>query len=181
MAIQENRNGEKDVQVRYEEILEQIRREAEGLSDDNETIYPNTEKAYNLLYQEQNRLMEELSRLEQQIHESADNPYYWNLGTGPRSLFRRFVRLMNKCIIQPMSDRQNRYNHQVEKGLEKILKGMEGQQTMLLNLDGRLRAQQEELIRLRKQTAQPAETGEAGAPAGGRAGTIRTEKKDGEK
>ena len=125
-VIAEIKNSLDENAISYSQIMKSIREEAENLPVMLEEIHSTREThAIGETYAIRdagsaetivNINIRELQNEAEYLKVYSNNPYYWDMGKGPKSLLKRLVRRLNKCIVFPWTERQNDFNLHTAKG-----------------------------------------------------------------
>ena len=147
-VIAEIKNSLDENAISYSQIMKSIREEAENLPVMLEEIHSTREThAIGETYAIRdagsaetivNINIRELQNEAEYLKVYSNNPYYWDMGKGPKSLLKRLVRRLNKCIVFPWTERQNDFNLHTAKGFyaaSNICNGLKDLETRMTELN----------------------------------------------
>lgn len=153
--IREQIGTEQAGQIDIEQIMEEIREnaaryEGEPIASFRETV-GNADFSPAVIRAEGGvapyTIYQQISNEAGYLKSHSQIPYYWEMGKGPKGLMKRVVRKLNKCLVLPMSEKQNEYN-------EHLANGIDAARIVAEQQDQRLNAEQQAIQQLQEQIAQ---------------------------
>lgn len=150
LSMQETNNGSgnraDETEAGFDQLVRHIESEAESLPDIASFRLDSYENN-----QDREKLIRDLLLETRTVQEYRDNPYYFDVGTGVKALIKRIMRKILKCVVHPLSAKQNVFNEHASKGLDAVSTLCINQQSQINSLHRQVELLMEECESLRSK------------------------------
>jgi len=139
-------NRADEAEAGFDQIVRRIESETEGLPDMTPFRLGSFENNH-----DRENLIRDLLLETKTVQENRDNPYYFDVGTGAKALIKRIMRKIVKCVVLPLSAKQNVFNEHASKGLDAVSALCINQQSQINSLHKQVEFLTEECKSLRSE------------------------------